>query len=117
MCYLNAELEFRATMKMKKILYSLLLMLSILRGHAQNSTLVSKNFKFKDGIYEHFEQLQRNQPSIVWDSLETRLATNPQSLQMFIETIKHQRTHDSVAVNKLWGVVIDGIPYVRLPNE
>lgn len=116
MRYFNAELEFRATIKMKKIFYTLFLTLLILKGHAQNSTLVSKNFKFKDGIYEHFEQLQRNQPSIVWDSLETRLATNPQSLQMFIETIKHKRTHDSVSVNKLWGVVIDGIPYVRLPN-
>ena len=102
---------------MKKIALIAILTLSILRGYAQNATLISKNFKFKDGVYYQFEQFQHNQPNVVWDSLDARLATNPQSLQMYIEVLKHKSTHDSINLSNIWGVVIDGIPYVRLPNE
>jgi hypothetical protein len=102
---------------LKNIVLVAFIMLSILRGYAQNETLISKNFKFKDGVYYQFEHLQRNQPNVLWDSLDARLATNPQSLQMYIEVLKHKRTHDSINLNNVWGVVIDGIPYARLPNE
>ena len=100
---------------MKKIGFCFFIFLSILRGDAQNDNLVSKNFKFKDGVYLHFENLQRNQPSAIWDSVEARLATNPQTLQMYIELIKYKNRPDSVDLNKLWCVVIDGIPYSSTP--
>lgn len=109
--------ESSALLALKNI-YIIIILLSILRGgYAQNRTLVTKNFKFRDGVYYHFEQLQRNQPAVVWDSLETRLATNPQSLQMYIEVLKHKQTHDTIVLNSIWGVVVDGIPYVRLADE
>lgn len=103
---------------MKKIPILIIILLSILRGgYAQNKTLITKNFKFHDGVYYQFEQLQRNQPAVVWDSLETRLATNPQSLQMYIEVLKHKRTHDTIRLGTVWGVVVDGIPYIRLNDD
>lgn len=102
---------------MKKTLYLCAIILSILRGDAQNSTLISKNFKFKDGIYYHLADWQKNQPNATWDSLEARLATNPQSLQMYVELIRFKNNKDSVQLNRLWCLVVDGIPYIRVPSN
>ncbi len=102
---------------MKKTGILFFILLSILRGRAQNDNLVSKNFKFKDGVYLQFEHFQKNQPTALWDSLDARLATNPQTLQMYVELIKFKNRPDSIELHKVWCVVIDGIPYVKLPKE
>jgi hypothetical protein len=90
----------------------------ILRGaSAQNQTLITKNFKFKDGIYRQFAHFQRNQPDRMWEDLETNLVTSTQTLQTQIEFLKDKKTQQTMSLDSVWGIVVDGIPYIKLPKE
>jgi hypothetical protein len=103
---------------MKYHLIFTLFSLFLLRGvSAQNQTLITKNFKFKDGIYRQFTHFQRNQPDMVWEDVETNLVTSTQTLQTQIEFLKHKKTKESLSIDSVWGIVVDGIPYVKLPKE
>lgn len=90
---------------------------TILTCFGQKTTVITKNFKFKDGIYATYAVWQANKPTVVWDSLETNLAVNPKTLLMQMEFAKFKKTHQTVALDSIWGVVVDGIPYVRLPRH
>jgi hypothetical protein len=89
--------------------------LQILRGYAQEKTLVSKNFKFKDGLYWSFGHFQKNKPDVLWDTLETRLVTNPASLMTHVEFLKIKKQANLLPLDSIYCLVIDGIPYLRLP--
>lgn len=102
---------------MKIQLVWLFVFVTILSGFAQKSTVITKNFKFKDGVYATYADWQANKPSIVWDSIETNLAVNPKTLFMQMEFAKYKKTHRIVSLDSVWGVVVDGIPYVRLPRN
>ncbi len=62
----------------KKILLIIaLISASILRGVAQKKEdIITKNFKFENGIYASFSDWQRNKPTYRWDSIETTFAVN-----------------------------------------
>jgi hypothetical protein len=85
-------------------------------GYAQAKARVeiSKNFKFQNGVYHTYADWQRNRPTLLWDSLETNLAVNPISLLMQVEYIRRKKTQQLVPLDSIWGVVVDGIPYIRL---
>lgn len=100
---------------MRIIFFTTLFCLQILRGYAQEKTLVSKNFKFQDGLYWSFEHLQKNKPDVLWDTLETRLVTNPASLMTHVEFLKFKKQTSLLPVDSVYCLVIDGIPYIRLP--
>ncbi len=102
---------------MKIQLVWLFVFAAILRGGAQKAAVITKNFKFKDGVYATYSDWQRNKPSMVWDSIETNLAVNPKTLLMQMEYAKHKKTHQSVVLDSIWGVVVDGIPYIHLPKN
>ncbi len=89
----------------------------ILAGFGQKPTVITKNFKFKDGVYATYADWQANKPSVIWDSLETNLAVNPKTLLMQMEFAKYKKTRQTVALDSIWGVVVDGIPYVHLPRN
>ncbi len=102
---------------MKIQLVWLFVFATILSGFAQKPTVITKNFKFRDGVYATYTDWQANKPTVVWDSLETNLAVNPKTLFMQMEFAKYKKTHHIVSLDSVWGVVVDGIPYVRLPRN
>ena len=103
---------------MKKfILFTLFLTVILRGGYAQEKVLITKNFKFKDGIYYQFDHFQHNQPDIAWADVETNLVTSKFSLQTQIEFMRHKKTQQPLNLDSIWGIVVDGIPYVRLPKE
>ena len=104
---------------MKKILLIIaLISASILRGLAQKKeAIVTKNFKFENGIYASFSDWQRNKPTYRWDSIETTFAVNPVTFLMQMEALRFKKTGKTAAIDSIWGVVVDGIPYVRLPRH
>ncbi len=83
----------------------------------QDSVLVTKNFKFADGVYFDFENLKRNQPDIKWKDLEAIYITNPKTFLTQVEYLLVRNTGQLIDLQSLWGVVIEGIPYVRLEKE
>ena len=84
--------------------------------HAQtDSVLVTKNFKFNDGVYRTFSDWRNNSPNWSWDSLNVVSATNPNT---FLTQVEYIRFADGrpMHLDSIWGLVISGIPYVRLPK-
>lgn len=85
------------------------------------TTLLTKNFKFQDGVYLSLAAFQNNQPDYTWSELKTNLFSNPQTFITQVEYI--QLKGDSVTTTKaldletVWGISLDGIPYIRLPKN
>ena len=102
-------------MKIPYFLLSLL-MPFLVQGQKNDSILITKNFKFQDGIYSTFEAWQHNQPTLLWKDVEANVVTNPLTLLTQIEHIKDKKEGKNVDIGNMWGVVIDGIPYIQLPN-
>ena len=102
----------------KTLLIIALISASILRGLAQKKeNIVTKNFKFENGIYASFSDWQRNKPTYRWDSIETTFAVNPVTFLMQMEALRFKKTGKMAEIDSIWGVVVDGIPYVRLPRH
>ncbi len=104
----------RHVMKTALSILSFLLCSACVAGQA-DSVLVTKNFKFHDGVYASFAEFQRNRPTWPWDSLYVVSATNPNTFLTQVEHIRH-KNGTSIPLDSLWGIVIGGIPYVRLPK-
>ncbi|MBX2927147.1 MAG: hypothetical protein KF852_04870 [Saprospiraceae bacterium] len=99
-----------------RIVFALALLSVTFTANGQtDSVLVTKNFKFQDGVYQAFSDLQRNRPTWAWDSLLVVSATNPQTFLTQVDYIRH-KNGAPIHLDSIWGIVISGIPYVRLPQ-
>ena len=78
---------------------------------------VTPTFRFKDGIYLSFEEFQKNAPSLSWNSFVKRSATNPQTLITQVEYIRYKNSQEALDVNKIWGICMDGLPFIRLEKD
>lgn len=83
---------------------------------AQDSLTVTKNFRFEDGVYCSFEEFQTNSPSWVMSEVEMRSFTNPQSFLTQVEGISRRENGEELDMNEVWGICMDGVPFVRLPK-
>ncbi len=102
---------------MKMTLFNLLFFfLAQFGAGAQNGALVTKNFKFADGVYRSHEELRKNMPTIQWDSMSANLFTNPQTLLMQVEYLRYRNSRRPIGLDSIQYVVVDGIPYVHLPK-
>jgi hypothetical protein len=94
---------------------TLLFLLSAVAFAQSDTVQVTKNFRFRDGAYRSFADWQANKPSWPIDSLRVSAVTNPQTFLTQVEAIQH-RNGTPLATDSLWGIVLDGIPYIRLPK-
>lgn len=98
----------------------ILLMLSLglnLAGAQPDSVLVTKNFKFEDGVYLTAGDWQQNRPAFTWEELDASLATNPQTFITQVESIRVRDSGASISPDSIWGISLGGIPYIRLDRE
>ncbi len=100
----------------KYLIIHLLGCLSALRVQAQMAESITKNFKFRNGVYRTFEEWQKNRPTWAWDSLDAGVLTNPQTFLTQVEHLTVRKTGVVIVPDSVWGVVLDGIPYLRLPK-
>ncbi len=77
-------------------------------------TALSKNFKFKDGVFYSFEAFQRNRPDLSWELLDADVVTNPRTLLTQVASMRLKKNRHELPADSLWGLVIDGIPYIKL---
>lgn len=92
-------------------------MLSLLSfGQTEDSLVVlTKNFKFEDGIYLSFEDFQQNKPSYTWDTLGAKMFSNPQNAQATLDSLWIKGIDpEIIPIDQLWGICLAGIPYIRL---
>jgi hypothetical protein len=103
-------------LKHKSLIIHLLSLFLGWKAYAQtgNAAAITKNFKFRNGVYKTFEEWQKNRPTWVWDSLDAGVLTNPQTFLTQVEHLTVRKTGMTIVPDSIWGVVLDGIPYLRL---
>ena len=100
-----------------KTLISILLFASLnLVGQTDSLVMLTKNFKFQDGVYLSFVDFQNNNASLAWDSVYAKLHTNPQKMITLVESVKYKDKEENIN-DKIWGFSLGGIPYVNLQRK
>ncbi len=80
---------------------------------ASDSLEVTKNFKFRDGIFSTISDFQTNKPSYLWKDVKATLVSNPQNYQVQIREIVTLKG-DTLDCAKIWGLAVGGIPYLNI---
>ena len=81
--------------------------------------VVTKNYKFNDGVYFSFSDFKQNQPILRWEEVQGSLFSNPEAFTVKAETLK-QKSLGPTAENLLdsiWGFTIGGIPYIKIKKK
>ncbi|GJM32236.1 MAG: hypothetical protein DHS20C18_12370 [Saprospiraceae bacterium] len=104
---------------MKKYLLILFSLFSLALWGQSDSVLITKNFKFQDGVYLSFAAFQKNQPDYSWDEAEGRMVTNADTYVSKIEWLRvtNGETKRHLPFPKVWGVCIGGIPFIKTPVQ
>lgn len=80
----------------------------------QNGNLITKNFKFNDGIYLTLQDFQKNKPNLTWNQVSSTLASSDEGFIVQVESIK--TAEQVLDLEQVWGIAIKGMPYIRLPK-
>lgn len=80
-----------------------------------DSARVTRDFQFEDGIYLAFEELQANRPSLGWDEVDAQLATSRQNYMAQVTYIK-RKNGGLLPADSIWGICLQGTPFIRLPD-
>ena len=100
---------------MKKILLYLFI-LAACHAQGQKRQLVTKNFRFADGVYLSLQELQANRPTYRWEDVEVVHFTNPQTSLTQVEQIMMKKDSQAIDLGSAWALVMDGIPSIRIPQ-
>jgi len=92
-----------------------LFFLSIGVVFAQSDSLIlTKNFKFADGVYVNYADFQKNKPTYSWQEVNASLATSEEGFVAQVEYIRYNQ--QPLNLQEIWGICLGGIPYIRLPE-
>ncbi|HFA47499.1 MAG TPA: hypothetical protein ENJ95_00620 [Bacteroidetes bacterium] len=84
---------------------------------AQENAVVTKNFRFNDGLYLSLGELQKNQPAFPINEIELNYFTNPQTSLTQVENVIYKKTNKEVDMGQVYAVSIGGVPYIQLPKK
>lgn len=104
-------------MNLLKILFTGVLVTAACFVLSAQRVEVTPTFRFSDGVYLSFESFQRNQPDLVWSDLVRRSITNPETLVTQVEYIKNKETKADLPLQEIWGICMDGLPFLRIPED
>ena len=80
-------------------------------------TNLTQAFRFESGVYQTFEEFQKNTPTYKAVAIEGNYFINKKTKQAKIEYIQLKATSEKLDLDQMWGVVIKGVPYVKAnPN-
>ncbi|MBI5914351.1 MAG: hypothetical protein HY842_03175 [Bacteroidetes bacterium] len=85
-------------------------------SQGQDSLLLTKNFRFADGVYLSAEQLRANRPAYAWEAVEVLRFTNPQTSLTSVSGVFLKKEKRELPLDSVWAVSMDGIPSVRVPH-
>ena len=81
--------------------------------------VVTKNYKFNDGIYFSFSDFQKNSPVLAWDEMQGNIFSNPEAFTVKAEILKRKSTGPTQEnlLDSIWGFTMGGIPYIKIEQE
>ena len=82
----------------------------------QDTVLLSKNFRFADGLYFSLEQLQTNRPGLPMDSIKLQYFTNPQTSLTQLNAIFLKKGVEQFPLDSIYAICLDGVPSLRVPK-
>lgn len=82
----------------------------------QDSILLTKNFRFANGIYFSLAELQANKPGLPLDSIKLDFITNPQTSLTQLNAVFLKKHAPSFPVDSIWAICTDGVPSIRVPK-
>jgi hypothetical protein len=83
-----------------------------------DSVLVSKNFQFREGIFLSYQSFRANAPDLNWEEVEATLFTNPQTYLTHLKELRLERGEGrAIEPDSIWGICLQGIPYIRLERD
>jgi hypothetical protein len=94
-----------------------LLLLPLTSLAQEEGVVVSKNFRFRDGVYLSHQSFRNNAPDLAWEQVQARWFANPQTFLVQMEFIRTKGGGLEISPDSLWGFTMQGIPYIRLPRE
>lgn len=83
----------------------------------QDSVLLTKNFRFADGLYFSLAELQANRPGLPMDSIKIEYFTNPQTSLTQLDAIFLKKHRPQFPVDSIWAICLNGVPSIRVPKE
>ncbi len=83
----------------------------------QDTVLLTKNFRFANGIYFSLAELQANKPGLPLDSMKLDVITNPQTSLTQLNAIFLKKYAHSFPVDSIWAICLDGVPSIRVPKD
>lgn len=83
----------------------------------QAPALVTKNFKFEDGIYFGFESLKSNRPDYPMNEIDAMYFVNPKTYQAQVEYVIRRSNRQFINLDDIWAICVGGIPYVTIKSE
>ena len=85
-----------------------------LNAQEDSLVLLTKNFKFGDGIFLTFDDFKENRANLSWDTVYAKLHTNPQKFITMVDSIQLE---SKLINDEIWGFSLGGIPYVNLNKK
>ncbi len=80
--------------------------------------VVTKNYKFNDGIYFSFADFQKNSPVLRWDEMQGNVFSNPEAFTVKAEILKRKSPEMTEnLLDSIWGFSMGGIPYIKIEQE
>lgn len=97
----------------------LFLMLQHLAASQAEATFLDRNYEFRDGLYLSLNAFQSDSPDIDLDKLEGRLVTNDDTglTKSDYLAIKTDTGAVAIALDDVWGISLDGQPYIRVVDK
>jgi hypothetical protein len=102
---------------MQKIITIALLLLSVGQLFGQDTSLLTKNYRFTNGVYFNLEQLKADQPTYPMSKLVVHSFTNPQTSLTQVDSIFLKGTKQPIPLDSIWAICMDGVPAIRVPND
>ena len=83
----------------------------------RDTVLLDNSFVFADGLYADLDALKRNQPTYAWEDVYAQLFANPQTFVARLLSLDLRSERQALAADSLWGIVLEGVPYIRVPAD
>jgi hypothetical protein len=99
---------------MKVFLIGVFLSIGLLTVAQNRNPIINNEFQFKDGIYLSIQELIQNQPSLLWEDIESNQFFNRRKLEARVGNLVIKSENKPIALENVVGFSYQGVPYIHI---